>query len=151
MFREEVRRVDFSLDLAEFYGGIFDTLLCPEGTCVDVTKFASARTATDADGCCRVGPYPEVDFPAKVLQKCLISEANAGRFHDSVKLSLSATEADGALRGAPRLDEVRPDHEAPSIRRFTGFGIPRPMRIAVCDHFPCGLPRVLEDEAWTTF
>ena len=101
MFREEIRRIDFSLDLAEFYGSIFDTLLYPEGTRVDVTKFAQARSATDADGCCRVCPYPEVNFPAEVLQKGLISEANAGRLHDSVKLSLSATEADDSLRGAP--------------------------------------------------
>ena len=40
MFREEIRRVDFSLDLAEFYGGIFDTLLYPEGMRVNVAKFA---------------------------------------------------------------------------------------------------------------
>ena len=63
MFREE--------DLAKFYGGVFDPLLDPEGTRVDVAELAEAGSATDADGCCRVGPYPEVDFPAEVLQKSL--------------------------------------------------------------------------------
>ena len=121
MFREEVRRVDFSL---EFYGGIFDPLLYPEGTRVDVAKFAQARSATDADGRCGVCPYPEVDFPAEVLQKSLIPEANAGRLHDAIKLSLSATEADDRLCGAPRLDEVRSNHVATSICGLRVFGHP---------------------------
>ena len=101
MFREEVRRIDFSLDLAELYGGVFDPLLDPESASVDVAELAKPGSAADADGCGRVGPYPEVHFPAEVLQKSLVSKSNAGRFYDSVKLSLSATEADDSLRGAP--------------------------------------------------
>ena len=101
MFREEIRRIDFSLDLAEFYGGIFDTLLYPEGTSVDVAELAKPGSAADADGCGGVGPYPEVHFPTEVLQKSLVSKSHAGRFHDSIKLSFSAAEADDSLRGAP--------------------------------------------------
>ena len=58
MFREQVRRVDFSPDLSQLDAGTLDALLNPEGTGVDVPELAQATSAKDADGGGGVGPYP---------------------------------------------------------------------------------------------
>ena len=58
MLREQVRRIDFTPDLSQLYGGIRAALLGPQGTSVNVAKLAETATAADADRGGGVRPYP---------------------------------------------------------------------------------------------
>ena len=103
---------------------------------------------------CRLWPWnpstPWGNSPSKISQKGLISETDACCLHNAIKLSFAAAEADDSLRGAPRLDEVRSNHEATSICGLSCLWTPCPIRIAVGIHLFSGLPRIPEDYAWTT-
>ena len=151
MFREEISRIDVPLAIAKFYWRFLHSQLDPESSCVYVAKLAEPAPATDANGGGGVCPYCEGNVLAKICQGGLVAEADTKGLDNSVELSFATTVADDSLSRAPGFDEVRSKHEAPSIRRFTGFGTPRPTRTAVCVHLPCRLPCVLEAKAWAPF
>ena len=97
MLREEIRRVDFPLDFAEFHWGIFRSLLDPKGSCVYVAKLAEPDSATNANGGGGIRPHPEGNVPTKISQEGLISETGARGLDDYIKLGLATTEADDGL------------------------------------------------------
>ena len=49
MLREQIRRIDPPTDLTQLNGGIFDALLNPEGSGVEVARFAKATPTTYDD------------------------------------------------------------------------------------------------------
>ena len=57
MLCEQIRRVDFTFDLAQFYWVVFHSLLKPEGSGVDVAQLAAAAPAANADGGGGVRPH----------------------------------------------------------------------------------------------
>ena len=60
MFREQVRGVDVPSGFQQLNAGIFDSLLDPEGSRIDVPQLAPTGSAADADGGGGVCPYSEV-------------------------------------------------------------------------------------------
>ena len=76
MLCEEIRRIALSLNLPEFDGGIFDTLLYPESARINVPKLAEAGPTTYSDGRCGIRPHPEVNLPTEVFKKSLIAKTH---------------------------------------------------------------------------
>ena len=66
--RDEVCRVGFPLHLSQLNGGIFDTLLNPQGARIDVAQLAQSAAATYAQSSGRVRLYSEWHLPSKVFQ-----------------------------------------------------------------------------------
>ena len=58
MLCEQMCGIDFAPDLAQLNGGIFDALLDPEGSGVDMTKLTESAPTSDADRGRGVGPHP---------------------------------------------------------------------------------------------
>ena len=77
MFREEIRGIDVPTGFPQLYGRILHSLLDPETSNVDVPQLTQTRSAADADGCCGVGPHPEVNFPTQAFHESLMSKANS--------------------------------------------------------------------------
>ena len=123
MFREQIRRIDASPDFPQLNRRLLYSLLDPEGSRVDVTQFAGATPAADANGSGVTYAHPEVYCPPEVFQEGLIVKTNARGFDEAIELNFATASmelqdlvrCDPIMRHPPFVDLRVLGHPAQSV------------------------------------
>ena len=97
MFREEVRRIPLSGDLAQVNPLLPHGLLHPESMGVQMAQLAEALPGTYTDSCRAIRPDTHGDFEAQISKQALVPEGHTRRFNHTIKLRFPTAEANGSL------------------------------------------------------